>query len=204
MSKEQKKDDGYQDVHDKIHKEVYEIDRHIAKVRDIHNSAVAKANKELKYDFHKLNDADIQDKYIKTVHDHIESEIAKELKIGKGTKFQKDFIESMGGVAKRGIEDIVSTRGADFRPEALQSKLYESISQFARPKYAQTISELAKDKSNNKHIAKYLGVDKKINSDLLTEDVLAQLMVSKGFYKELKDEHIPDRIRVTKRKKKAA
>ncbi len=194
----EKKDDHYQ----KIDKSMKTAKKYVSKVQDRNYAAIKKANEAIDYDFNKLEDSKVQDKYIKTVSDEVKEDVKKHFKLGENIdeRLLDTLVETLGGITYEEIRKIVRGGGKDFSPDDLVNELENKKRDFAQRHYAGIANKYVTEKEHVEPALKYLGIESKVEKEKVTPEHMPRLFASHGTYGELHKSHIPHEIRKKKKK----
>ncbi|MBD3248983.1 hypothetical protein GF336_02980 [Candidatus Woesearchaeota archaeon] len=200
----EKKEDHYKN----IEKSMKTAKKYVSKVQDRNYAAIKKANEAIDYDFDKLEDSNVQDKYIKTVSDEVREDVKKHFDLGKNIdeRLVDTLVETLGGITYEEIKKIVKGSGKEFGPDELVSELERKKNDFAQRHYAGIANKYVTEKEHIEPALKYLGIEGKVQKEKVTPEHMPRLFAYHGTSGELHKSHIPHEIRKGKKKdkKKAA
>lgn len=198
---EPKKEKSYDDFHKEVHPQVEFIHEYTARTRDKNNAIIKEANEAIDYQFKSIGDDDgiVRDKYLEKIMEGIEKH-TKDIKIELGSKRNKQLEDrlrkSLGIIGKEQVERILKGAGSKYDDEMLRSEMEQALSQFSQSHYAGIAQDYSLSKEGRAHVVKYLGLEERINVDMLTPEHMARLMATHGATKgEIHTTQIPMELR---------
>jgi len=197
-----KKDDKYKAFKKEVDPHFSTINKYMAKIRDVHNTAIKEANEAIDYQFEKMDDGKIRDTYKATVVNRLK-DVKDKLKISAKDKLlEQTLLESLGVISEKEIDKILKSRGADYQPDHLISELNNSASRFSQTHYGSIANKYGISKEGKEHAVKFLGLENKVDVNAITNQDLTQLFSIYGSAKEIHGSQVPTHARLAKKDKK--
>ncbi len=194
---------SYDDFHEEVHGKVKTIHKYMAKLRDTHSEAIKAANEAIDYEFERMDEDTVREKYKNALVDKL-GDITKKLGVETKDKAMHDhLVKYLGGVTEKEIERILRAKGSEYLPEHIERELENAASQFSRAHYSSLGNEYALSITGRKHATKYLGLEGKVQQELITAEHLSGLFAAHGPTGEVHTSQIPHEIKIARKRRGA-
>lgn len=191
--------------YEKIKKETYAIKSYLAKVQDVKNEALKKANEELDYRFEDFKDIDKRKKYGDTFFKHLIEHVKSKYNINDIDEIEAlNLAEFYTGITKDEINRIIEQKADKFKPQDITNYMLRNKARFEQSHY-QKLARHVETKDDISAALKALDLEDRVESSKIDIADLPELFAMHSG-EGIADVDIPAKYRKEKeeKKKKAA
>ncbi|MBW2993555.1 hypothetical protein KY317_03205 [Candidatus Woesearchaeota archaeon] len=186
-----------EDTYKNLKKGMHVAKKYVAKAQARNWKALIDAAESIDYEFKKLDEPEVQDKYMKTFYDSQKKYLKDELKIEGDDQFLDTLLIHLGGITRHELVNIVQGLGSDFTQDDLLRELDSSKRRFQQQHYMGVGKRYVTDEKHVAHALKYLGISEDVKKEIAPEQ-LHELFAHGG---KVPYHAIPHEIRKRKKKK---